>query len=121
LLLAGIERTQPRFGVANPGLDAAHPGGDVDQLRIELAAVLADRGDIGLEFGLLVRGIFLLRAGGLELLPATGSSRSGSSTTARSKAACARPMPDRDRGRCQGKKECTVLVASIGSALSQEY
>ena len=32
LLLAGIERAQPRLGVADPGLDAAHLGGDVDQL-----------------------------------------------------------------------------------------
>ena len=49
LLLARIERAQPRFGVADAGLDGAHLGGDVDQLLIELAAVLADRGDLGLE------------------------------------------------------------------------
>ena len=53
-----IERAQPRFGVADPGLDAAHLGGDVDQLRIELAAVLADRRDIGLEFLLAARRRF---------------------------------------------------------------
>ena len=63
-----IERPQPRFGVADPGLDAAHLGGDVDQLLIELAAVLADRRDIGLELRLRFGRALLLRAGGFELL-----------------------------------------------------
>jgi len=49
LLLAGVERAQPCFGVADSGLDTADLGGDVNQLRIELAAVLTDRGDVGLE------------------------------------------------------------------------
>ena len=44
-----IQRAQPRFGVAYPGLDPAHLGGNVDQLLVELAAVLTDRGDIGFE------------------------------------------------------------------------
>jgi len=50
LLLARIERTQPGFGVADPVFDSAHAGRDIDQLLIELAAVLADRRDIGLYF-----------------------------------------------------------------------
>ena len=68
MLLAAVERAQPRFGVADPGFDAAHLGGDVDQLRVELAAILSDRSDIGLELRLQFRGAFLLRAGGLEFL-----------------------------------------------------
>ena len=58
LLLAAVERAQPRFGVADPGLDAAHLGGDVDQLLVELAAVLSDRGDIGLQLLPAVRRRF---------------------------------------------------------------
>ena len=79
LLLAGIERAQPRLGIADPGLDAAHLGCDVDQLLIELAAVLTDRGDLGLQFGLRFRGALLLRAGGFEFLLALldGVGRSG--------------------------------------------
>ena len=69
LLLARIERAQPRFGVADPGLDAAHLGGDVDQLLIELAAILTDRRDIGLEFLPALRPrLLLLRARGFEFL-----------------------------------------------------
>jgi len=68
LLLAGVERAQPHLGVADFGLDAAHLRGDVDQLLIELAAILPDCRDIGLELLLGVRGAFLLRAGGLEFL-----------------------------------------------------
>ena len=93
LLLAGIERAQPRFGVADPGLDAAHLGGDVDQLLIELAAVLADRGDIGLELLLRFRGAFLLRAGGFEFLLALldGVGRSGGRRSAASRLRPGRP------------------------------
>ena len=38
------------LGLADAGLDAAHLGGDVDQLLVELGAVLTDRRDIGLQF-----------------------------------------------------------------------
>jgi len=41
--------------LADSGLDAAHLGCDVDQLLIELAAVLTDRRDIGLELLLQFR------------------------------------------------------------------
>ena len=68
MLLAAVERAQPGFGIADPGLDAAHLGGDVDQLRIELAAILSDGCDIGLELRLQFRGALLLRAGGFEFL-----------------------------------------------------
>ena len=67
-LLAGIERLQPCFGVADPGLDAADLGCDVDQLLIELAAVLTNRGDIGLQLRLGFRCTLLLRPGGFEFL-----------------------------------------------------
>ena len=67
-LLADIERPQPRLGIADLGLDAAHLRGDVDQLLIELAAVLSDRRDIGLEFLLRVGGVLLLGARGFEFL-----------------------------------------------------
>src|SRR5713101_2711856 len=68
LLLARVERAQPRFGVAYPGLDAAHLSGDVDQPLIELAVILTDRCEIGLELHLQFRGALLLRAGGFEFL-----------------------------------------------------
>ena len=68
MLLAAVERAQPRFGIADPGLDAAHLGGDVDQLLIEFAAILSDRSDIGRQLLLQFGGTFLLRAGGLEFL-----------------------------------------------------
>ena len=105
LLLAGIERAQPRFGVADPGLDAAHLGGDVDQLRIELAAVLADRRDIGLEFLLQFGRALLLRAGGFEFLLALldGVGRSGRSPAAPALATWAAAgnglMPSKARGQ----------------------
>ena len=63
-----IERAQARFGVADPGLDGAYLRGDVDQLLIELAAVLSDRGNIGLELYLRVRRALLLGTGSLEFL-----------------------------------------------------
>jgi len=67
-LLAGIERAQPCFGVADPGLDAADLGCDVDQLLIELAAVLTNRRDLGLQLRLRFRCAFLLRPGSFEFL-----------------------------------------------------
>ena len=63
-----VERAQPRLGLADPGLDAAHLGGDVDQLLIELGAVLPDRGDIGLQLLLQLGRLALLLARGLEFL-----------------------------------------------------
>ena len=68
MLLAAVERPQPRLGVADAGFDAAHLGCDIDQLRIELAAVLADRGDVGFQLLLQLGGFFLLLAGGFQLL-----------------------------------------------------
>ena len=68
LLLAAVERPQPRFGVADSGFDAAHLGCDIDQLLIELAAVLSDRGDIGLQLLLQLGGLSLLLARGFQLL-----------------------------------------------------
>ena len=68
LLLAAVERAQPRLGVADARLDAAHCAGDVDQLLIELVAVLADRGDLGLQLLLGSAGALLLRARRLEFL-----------------------------------------------------
>ena len=84
LLLAAVERAQPRLGIADPGLDAAHLGGDVDQLLIELAAILPDRRDIGLQFLLQLGGLSLLLAGGLEFLLALldGVGRGGASPAA---------------------------------------
>ena len=137
LLLAGVERAQPRFGVADLGLDAAHLGGDVDQLLIELAAVLSDRRDVGLELLLHFGGALLLRAGGFEFLLALldGVGRGGGRglrrrcaatcaaageqarcrqsrrTTARSTAESALKQADRG-GRCQGTIECPDLAAS---------
>ena len=67
-LLTGVERAQPRFGVADLGLDAAHLGGNVDELLVELAAVLSDRCDVRLELFLQFRGVLLLRASGFEFL-----------------------------------------------------
>jgi hypothetical protein len=58
----------PRLGIGDPGLDAAHLAGNVDQLLVELAAVLADRGDVGLQLLLQLGRLALLLARGLELL-----------------------------------------------------
>ena len=66
-LLARIERPQPRLGIADLGLDAAHLGGDVDQLLIELAAVLSDRRDVGLQLFLGFGRALLLRRGPLRV------------------------------------------------------
>lgn len=68
LLLVGVERTQPRFGIVDLAFDIADLSGDIDQLLIELAAILPDRGNIGLQFLLLLRRAFLLLARGLEFL-----------------------------------------------------
>ena len=130
-----VERAQPRFGVADAGLDAAHLGCDIDQLLIELAAVLADRGDIGLQLGLQFGGALLLRAGGLELLLALldgvgrgavvcGAARRlrcrrlrgeqpairQAGQTSRSGSGSARDSAD--DWRCQGRIECLALSAS---------
>ena len=136
LLLAAIERAQPRFGVADPGLDAAHLGGDVDQLLIELAAILADRGDVGLELRLQFRRALLLRARGFEFLLALldGIGRSGVGLRRRrrdlggrrrqrwmpAKPADSKAMESGMRiehadrgGRCLGTIECSALAASI--------
>ena len=101
LLLAAIERTQPRFGVVDPRLDAAHLGCDVDQLLVELAAVLADRGDIGFQFLLKLGCFFLLLAGGLEFLLALldGVGRRGR----RRLLLRGGHLRDRRRKRCRGK------------------
>ena len=53
---------------ADPGLHAAHQGGDVDQLLIELGAILPDRGDVGLQLLLQLGRLALLLARGLEFL-----------------------------------------------------
>jgi len=68
LLLARIERTKPRFGVANPGFDGSNLRGDIDQLGIELAAILTDRCDLGLELLLKFGGVPLLLTGSVEFL-----------------------------------------------------
>ena len=70
LLLARIERTQSRLGIADAVFDDAHLVGDVDQLRGQLAAILSDCGDVGAQFGLLFGCTVLLGAGGLEFLGA---------------------------------------------------
>ena len=57
-----------RLGLADPGLHAAHQGGDVDQLLIELGAILPDRGDVGLQLLLQLGRLALLLARGLEFL-----------------------------------------------------
>ena len=56
------------LGLADAGLDAAHLGGDVDQLLVELGAVLSDRRDIGLQFLLQFGRLALLLARGLQFL-----------------------------------------------------
>lgn len=68
LLLAAVQVLQPCLGLVDLGLDRAHIGGGIDQLLIELRAILAKGGDLGLELGLSLLGTFLLRAGGFQLL-----------------------------------------------------
>ena len=103
MLLARIERAQPRFGVADLGLDAAHLGGDVDQLLIELAAILTDRRDIGLELLLGFRRAFLLRAGGLEFLLALLDGVGRGAVVA----AAVRPAPMRATDACRQSPRTT--------------
>ena len=114
LALAGIERAKPRLGVVDAALDAAHPRGNVDQLRIELAAILADRRDLGLELVLQLRRGLLLRAGGLELLlalldevgvPARRPAASAGATWARATGAvAARPSDARIDTECGARR-----------------
>ena len=130
LLLAAVERTQPRFGFADPGLDAAHLGCDVDQLLVELAAVLADRGDIGLQFLLQFGCVLLLRAGGLEfllaLLDGVGRRRAPplaapgliTCATAGESDAAARQADSSDRQRMRRVAADGVGVRSNGPALA---
>jgi hypothetical protein len=49
LRLTAVERTQPQFGIADIGFDGAYFRGGIDQLLVELAAVLSDRRDFGLQ------------------------------------------------------------------------
>src|SRR6185437_5500063 len=63
-----VERTQPRFGIIDLGFHIADLSGDIDQLLIELAAVLPNRGNIGLQLLLLLRRALLLLARGFEFL-----------------------------------------------------
>ena len=63
-----VEGAQPLLGLADTSLDGAHARGDIDQLTIELVAVLADRGDLGLELDLGLDRIALPVARLLELL-----------------------------------------------------
>src|SRR6185312_16275618 len=51
---------QPAFSLGDAALDVAYLRRDVDQLLIELAAVLTDGGDHGLELGLRVGRVLLL-------------------------------------------------------------
>ena len=68
MLFAGVERAKPGFRVADSGFDGSNLGGDVDQLRIELAAVLTDRRDLGLELLLKFSRALLLCARRFQLL-----------------------------------------------------
>jgi hypothetical protein len=68
LLFARIKRTKPRLDVGDPIFDDPHLSGDVNQLCIELAAILADCRDFGFELLLEFGSIFLPRAGCFELL-----------------------------------------------------
>ena len=68
LLLAAVQRAQARLGLADAGLDGAHLGGDVDQLLVELGAVLSDRRNVGLQFLLQFGRLPLLLARGLQFL-----------------------------------------------------
>ena len=68
MLLAAVQRAQTGLGLADAGLDGADLGGDVDQLLVELGAVLPDRRDIGLQFLLQFGRLALLLARGLQFL-----------------------------------------------------
>ena len=135
----GRRAAAPRFGLADPGLDAAHLGCDVDQLLIELAAVLADRRDIGLQLLLQFGGAFLLRAGGFEfllpLLDRVGRGRCGLRLRGdlgrrRGRLMPAKPADNSDRkrntrpnpadrgGRCQGPMESPALLHRIRQAFA---
>ena len=68
MLVAGVERAKPRFRVANSGFDGSNLRGHVDQLRVQLAAVLTDRRNRGLELLLKFTRTLLLRPCRLQFL-----------------------------------------------------
>src|SRR5438445_17821 len=68
LVLPAVEGTNASLGCANLGLDAAHATGGVDQLLVELRAILAERGNFALQLFLGLGGALLLRAHRVELL-----------------------------------------------------
>ena len=118
LLLAAVERRQPRFGLVDLGLDGADIGGGVDQLLIELGAVLAERGDLGLELGLqLPRRSSAARARGLQLLLALldGVGRDGRGLWRRRSPSelCARLAASGDRRpSCANGDSCGLISSS---------
>ena len=65
-----VERLEPRFGRRDLAFDAAQPGGGVDQILVELAAVGAELFDLALERGLGLDRLALRVARGLQFLVA---------------------------------------------------
>ena len=65
-----VQRRQPLFGGRDLLFDGAHARGDVDQLPVELAAVVADLLDLAAQTGLGLARLLLLAADGLQFLVA---------------------------------------------------
>src|SRR5262249_45371339 len=63
-----VERIEPGLRRNDPGLDIAHAGCGLDQLGIELAAILTERLDFAAQFGLRFCGIALPRQGCVQFL-----------------------------------------------------
>ena len=67
-LLAHVERPQPLLRVGHLRLHGADARRRVDQLLVELTAIVADRFDLALELGLRLDRLFLLGLDGFEIL-----------------------------------------------------
>ena len=65
-----VERRQPLLAGRDLLLDGAHARGDVDELAVELAAVVADLIDLAAQIGFRLARLLLLAADDLQFLVA---------------------------------------------------
>ena len=89
-----LSAVEPLFGRGDAVLDVADAcAAELDQRRVELAAVLADRVDLGLELGGEVGGLLLLGLDLVQLLlpRALGGLRRATAVARRRPAVCAAP------------------------------
>src|SRR5439155_14746 len=115
LLFAAIERAQSRLGVGGARLDGAHLASDVDQLLIELAAILADCCDIGFQFLLQVAAPNAIVS--LALRRKSGESPSAPPIVKIVLATAS----SRKRAKCWAKLALSMLLPRSSSATSTHF